>query len=119
MNNYILILGGKPLGTNNSLVPSRHRVKKCLDKGERDLLSFFLKLEELFIGTPYITSYKTTLQLSPYLLDNVKVWGLAWPVKEGHMTAGEPVLDVLRFIILLEMKPRMHEQENCIHTDAW
>ncbi|GBM73930.1 hypothetical protein AVEN_133565-1 [Araneus ventricosus] len=39
-------------------------------------------------------------------LDNVKVWGLAWLVKEGHMTAGEPVLDVLgsvlRIIILLE-----------------
>ncbi|GBM53457.1 hypothetical protein AVEN_238318-1 [Araneus ventricosus] len=45
-------------------------------------------------------------QLSSYPLDNVKVWELAWPVKEGRMTAGELVLDVLgsviRIIILLE-----------------
>ncbi|GBM57076.1 hypothetical protein AVEN_261419-1 [Araneus ventricosus] len=106
MNNYILILGGKPLGINNSLVPTRHRVKKSLDKGERDLLPFFLKLGELLIDIPCIYSYKTTLQLGPYPLDNAMVWGLAWPVKEGHMTAGVPVLDVLgsvlRIIILLE-----------------
>ncbi|GBN25594.1 hypothetical protein AVEN_153974-1 [Araneus ventricosus] len=106
MNNYILILGGKPLGINSSLAPTRHRVKKRLDEGERDLLPFFLKLGELFIGIPCISSYKSTLQLGPYALVNVKVWRLAWTVKEGHMTAGEPVLDelgsVLRIIILLE-----------------
>ncbi|GBN10072.1 hypothetical protein AVEN_136269-1 [Araneus ventricosus] len=48
----------------------------------------------------------TKRRSSPYPLDNVKVWRLAWSVKEGHMTAGEPVLDVLgsvlRIIILLE-----------------
>ncbi|GBM13331.1 hypothetical protein AVEN_226309-1 [Araneus ventricosus] len=93
MNNYILILGGKPLGINNSLAPTRHRVEKSLDEGERDLLPFFLKLGEFFIGIPCISSYMTTLQVGP--LDNVKVWGLAWPVKEGHMTAGEPAPDVL------------------------
>ncbi|GBL84947.1 hypothetical protein AVEN_42210-1 [Araneus ventricosus] len=106
MNNYIVILGGKPLVINNSLAATRHRVKKSLDEGERDLLPFFLKLGELFIGIPCISSYKTTLQLCPYPFDNVKVSGLAWPIKEGHMTAGEPVLDVLgsvlRIIILWE-----------------
>ncbi|GBM41902.1 hypothetical protein AVEN_13621-1 [Araneus ventricosus] len=101
MNNYILILGGKPLGTNNSLAPRRHRVKKRLDEGERDLLPFFLQLGELFIRIPCNSSYKTTLQLGPYPLDNVKVWGLAWPVKIGHMTAGEPVLDVIGSVLLI------------------
>ncbi|GBM52254.1 hypothetical protein AVEN_39768-1 [Araneus ventricosus] len=89
-----------------SLAPTKHRVKKCLDEEERDLLSFFLNLGEFFIGIPRISSYKTTLQLGPYSLDNVKVWGLAWPVKECHMTMEEPVLDVLGsvlwVIILLE-----------------
>ncbi|GBM97559.1 hypothetical protein AVEN_195416-1 [Araneus ventricosus] len=92
MNNYTLLLGGKPFGINNSLANTRHRVKKNLDEGERDLLQFFLELRNLFIGVPWISSYKTTLQLHPYPLYNVKVWGLAWPVKEGHLTAGEPVL---------------------------
>ncbi|GBM00902.1 hypothetical protein AVEN_151364-1 [Araneus ventricosus] len=105
-NNYILILGGKPLGINNSFAPTRHRVKKRLDEGERVLLPFFLKLEELFIGIPCICSYKSTLQLGPYPLVNVKVWRLAWTVKEGHMIAGEPVPDELglelRVIILFE-----------------
>ncbi|GBM93136.1 hypothetical protein AVEN_27377-1 [Araneus ventricosus] len=71
------------------LEPTRHRVKKSLDEGESDLFPFFLKSGELFIGIPCISSYKTTLQLSLYPLDNVKVWGLSWPVKEDHMTAGE------------------------------
>ncbi|GBN96990.1 hypothetical protein AVEN_111558-1 [Araneus ventricosus] len=106
MNNYILMLGGKPLGINNSLAPTRHRVKKSLDEGERDLLPFFLQLGELFIDIPCISSYKTTLQLGPYPLDNVVVWGVAWPANEGHMTAGEPFANVLglvlRIIILLE-----------------
>ncbi|GBN17814.1 hypothetical protein AVEN_177473-1 [Araneus ventricosus] len=106
MNNYILILGDKPLGINNSLAPTRHRVKKSFDEGESDLLPFFLKLGELFIGIPCISSYKTTLQPGPYPLYNVKVWGLDWPVKEGHVTAGALVLvvfgSVLRIIILLE-----------------
>ncbi|GBM18868.1 hypothetical protein AVEN_137249-1 [Araneus ventricosus] len=104
--NSIPRLGGKPVGINNSLAPTRHRIKKSLDEGERDLLLFFLKLGELFIGIPCISSYKSTLQLGLYPLDNVKVWGLAWPVKECHMKAGEPVLDVLgpvlQIIILLE-----------------
>ncbi|GBN93645.1 hypothetical protein AVEN_73830-1 [Araneus ventricosus] len=90
------------------LAPTRHRVEKIFDEGERDLLLFFLKLGELFIGIPCISSYKTTLRLGPFPLDDFKVWGLARPVKEGHMTAGEPVLDelgsVLRIIILLENK---------------
>ncbi|GBM43777.1 hypothetical protein AVEN_109629-1 [Araneus ventricosus] len=121
MNNYILILGGKHLGINSRLEPTRHRIKKSLDEGERDLLPSFLKLGELFVGIPCISSYKTTLQLCPYPLDNVKVWGLASPIKEGHMTAGEPVLDVLglvlRIIILLEKLS--DDQENCVHTDSW
>ncbi|GBN25232.1 hypothetical protein AVEN_174919-1 [Araneus ventricosus] len=99
MNNYTLILEGKPLGINNSLAPTRHRVEKSLDEAERDLLPFFLTLGELFIGIPYISSYKTTLHLGPYHLDNVKVWELAWPDKEGHMTAGEPVLDVFGSVL--------------------
>ncbi|GBN79153.1 hypothetical protein AVEN_93679-1 [Araneus ventricosus] len=90
----------------SSLAPTRHRVKKSLDEGETNLLPFFLKLGELFIGIPCISSYKAALQLGPYPLVNAKVWGLAWPVKECHMTAGKPVLDVLgsvlRIIILLE-----------------
>ncbi|GBN12362.1 hypothetical protein AVEN_245802-1 [Araneus ventricosus] len=106
MNNYILILGGKHFGINNSLAPARNRVKKSLDEGVRDLLPFFLQLGELFIRIPCNSSYKTTLQLGPYPLDNVKVCGLAWPVEEGHITAGEPVVNVLgslfRIIILLE-----------------
>ncbi|GBM81599.1 hypothetical protein AVEN_82330-1 [Araneus ventricosus] len=53
MNNYILILGRKHLGINNSLAPTRHRIKKSLDEGEIDLLTFFLKLGELFIGIPW------------------------------------------------------------------
>ncbi|GBN20100.1 hypothetical protein AVEN_30964-1 [Araneus ventricosus] len=77
MNNYILILGGKPLGINDSLPPTRHRVKKSLDEGKRDLFPFFLKSGELFIGIPCISSYKSTLLIDPYTLDNVKVWGLA------------------------------------------
>ncbi|GBM91993.1 hypothetical protein AVEN_28720-1 [Araneus ventricosus] len=67
MNNYILTFGGKPLGINKSLAPTRHRVKKSFDEGEWDLLPFFLKLGELFIG---ISSYKTTLQIGPYPFDN-------------------------------------------------
>ncbi|GBM90957.1 hypothetical protein AVEN_275240-1 [Araneus ventricosus] len=77
MNNYILIMGGKPLDINNSLAPTRHRVKKSFDEGKSDLLPFFLKLGELFIGIPGISSYKMTLQPGPYPLDNVKVSGLA------------------------------------------
>ncbi|GBN22282.1 hypothetical protein AVEN_108548-1 [Araneus ventricosus] len=51
MNNYIIILGSNSLGDNYSFAPTSHRVKKSLDKGERHLLPFFLKLRELFIGT--------------------------------------------------------------------
>ncbi|GBL82347.1 hypothetical protein AVEN_252507-1 [Araneus ventricosus] len=122
MNNYISILGGKPLGVNNSLAPTRHRVKKSFDEGERDLFPFFLKLGELFIGIPCISSNKTTLQIGPYPYDNVKVWGLAWPVKEGRMTAGESVLDalgsVLRIIILLENEEttKRERERACIRT---
>ncbi|GBO27888.1 hypothetical protein AVEN_241639-1 [Araneus ventricosus] len=97
---------GKPVGINNSLAPTKHRVEKSLDGGEKDLHPLFLKLGELFIGIPCISSYNATLQVGPYPLDNVKVWELAWPVKECHMTAEEPVLDVLgsvlQIIILLE-----------------
>ncbi|GBN38622.1 hypothetical protein AVEN_193993-1 [Araneus ventricosus] len=58
---------------NNSLASTRHRVKKGLDEGERDLLPFILKLGELFIGIPCFSSDKTTLQLGPYPLDNVEI----------------------------------------------
>ncbi|GBO08101.1 hypothetical protein AVEN_243366-1 [Araneus ventricosus] len=37
----------------------------------------------------------------PIPLDNLKVWGLAWTVKEDHMTAWEPVLDVLGSVLRL------------------
>ncbi|GBO00316.1 hypothetical protein AVEN_105570-1 [Araneus ventricosus] len=110
---------GKPVGINNSLAPTRHRVEKSLDGGERDLHPLFLKLGELFIGIPCISSYKTTLQVSPYPFNNVKVWELAWPVNECHMTAEEPVLDVLgsvlQIIILLENEATTKRIEN---TDA-
>ncbi|GBM77928.1 hypothetical protein AVEN_89590-1 [Araneus ventricosus] len=103
MNNYILILDGKPLGINNSLAPTRHRVEKSLDEGERDLLPFFLKFGELFIGIPYIFSYKTTLQLSPYPLGNVKVWGFGLASQGGSHDGGRTSFGlVLRIIILLE-----------------
>ncbi|GBM44055.1 hypothetical protein AVEN_223177-1 [Araneus ventricosus] len=102
----ILILGGKPLDIRNSLKPTRHRVKKSLDEGKRDLFPFFLKSGEVFIGIPCISAYKATLQIGPYSLHHVKVWGLAWSVKEGHMKAGGSLPDVLgsalRVIILLE-----------------
>ncbi|GBO06024.1 hypothetical protein AVEN_210541-1 [Araneus ventricosus] len=79
MNNYILILGDKPLGINYSLAPTSRRVKKSLSEGERDLLPFFL-------GE---TSHRHSLHffLGPYPLDNVKVWGLAWPVNDEERTS--------------------------------
>ncbi|GBN90608.1 hypothetical protein AVEN_275084-1 [Araneus ventricosus] len=74
-------------------------------EGERNLLPFFLKLGELFIGILCISSYRTTLQLGPYPLDNVKVWGLAWSANEGQMTAGKPVLDVLGSVLRIIILP--------------
>ncbi|GBL91603.1 hypothetical protein AVEN_23657-1 [Araneus ventricosus] len=75
------------------------------------------KSGEVFIGIPCISSYKTTFQLGPYSFANVKVWGLAWSVKESHMTAGEPVRDVLGsvlpIIILLENEATINRIE-CI-----
>ncbi|GBO11046.1 hypothetical protein AVEN_69375-1, partial [Araneus ventricosus] len=55
----------------------------------------------------------------PYPLDNVKVWALAWPVKEGHMTAGEPVLGVLGlvfWIIILLENEATTKRIACIQT---
>ncbi|GBM52704.1 hypothetical protein AVEN_204690-1 [Araneus ventricosus] len=72
------------------------------------------------------------LQLGPYPLDNVEIWGLAWPVKECHMTAGEPVLvvlgSVLQIIILLENEAttkiiayiRTHGvSQGCMYTETY
>ncbi|GBN58677.1 hypothetical protein AVEN_177824-1 [Araneus ventricosus] len=102
MNNYILTLGGKPLGINNILSPTRHRVKKSLDEGERDL-PFFFKLGEFFIGIPCISSYKTMRQLGPYPLDNVKVWGwLGQSRSDGGRTFSGCAWIELRIIMLLE-----------------
>ncbi len=59
VTNYMLIFGCKPLSINYSLALTKHRVNKSLDEGEGDLPPLFLKLGELFIGIPRISSSKT------------------------------------------------------------
>ncbi|GBM79186.1 hypothetical protein AVEN_209516-1 [Araneus ventricosus] len=52
------------------------------------------------------TRRRSSLAHTPSILTHNPLWGLAWPVKEGHMTARELVLDVFgsvfRIIILLK-----------------